>query len=300
VGKRRYGRYLVETGNEDKVFFPDANLTKGDLIDYYERIAETLLPYLRGRPISMHRFPDGIEGKSFFQKERPEYFPDWIDRVTVGKEGGTVTHVLVENTASLVYIANQACITPHVWLSRKDKPKHPEMILFDLDPADDEFEPVRTAAVRLHEILEEVGLPSFVKTTGSRGLHVAVPLDRSADFEEAREFAQGLAAILVHRHPEALTVEQRKENRNGRLFLDTNRNAYGQTAAAPYAVRARPGAPVAVPLDWDEVSDGVNARSYTVRNIFRRLGQKRDPWKEFRRRARSLRGPWKRMDTMLP
>jgi bifunctional non-homologous end joining protein LigD len=287
---RRFGRYVIETSNEDKVLFPGDGLTKGDLIDYYERIAGTMLPHVAGRALVMRRFPDGIDGEGFFQKAVPDYFPDWIETTTVRKEGGWQTLVVCDKAATLAYLANQACVSLHPWLSRVDRPDHPDRLVIDLDPPrGGDFAPVRWAALRCRELLEELGLPSFVKTTGSRGLHVVVPLDRAADFDTVRSFARGVAGVLAARHPDRLTAEVTKAKRRGRVYLDAGRNAYAQTAIAPYAVRARPGAPVAAPLDWKDLrGTRVTARSFTIRNVFRRLGQREDPWAGLARRGRSL------------
>jgi bifunctional non-homologous end joining protein LigD len=277
--KVRLEGHIIELSNTNKVFFSGEGITKGDLIDYYQRIAEVMLPYLIGRPVTMHRFPDGINGGGFYQQEVSDYFPGWIERVSVKKEGGSITHIVCQNKATLVYLANQACITPHVWLSREDRLNYPDLLLFDLDPPEDNFAPVRQAAFFLRDLLQELGLESFLKTTGSRGLHIIIPLDRSAVFDKVRAFAQDVAHLLVKWHPEKITDEQRKEKRGNRVFIDTLRNSYGQTAVAPYAVRAKAGAPVAAPIDWDEVAEpNLNSRSYNIKNIFHRLSSKKDPW----------------------
>jgi bifunctional non-homologous end joining protein LigD len=273
----------IEVTHADRVLFPDDGITKGDLVDYYWRIAEQAMPHVRGRPLALQRFPEGIHREGFFQKDVPQHFPDFIGRVTLAKEGGTTTYAVVENPAALAYLAQQGCITPHAWPSRADRPDRPDRINFDVDPPDDAADVdvalLRHAARTLRRILEELGAPSFVKTTGSRGLHLEVPLERSATFAEARVFARGVAEIVAGRDPERFTVEQRKAKRAGRLYLDTMRNSYAQHAVAPYAVRALPGAPVATPLDWEELGDRrFHPRRYTIRNIFRRLGQKADPW----------------------
>lgn len=279
----------IEFSNLDKVLFPKSGLTKGDLVEHYRRIAEFALPHYRDRPLSMQRFPDGIDAEGFFQKNLPDYFPGWIDRVALKKEGGSVTYVLANHAATLVYLANQGCITPHLSLARQDKPDHPDLMIFDLDPSDDDFGKVQNAAKKLRALLDELALASFVQTTGSRGLHVVIPLDRSAAFDEVRDFARALADCLAGRHPNSLTTEQRKSNRGDRVFLDYLRNAYGQTAVAPYAVRAIEGAPVATPLNWDEVGRReLHAQKYTIKNIFRRLAQTGDPWSGIGRRAHSL------------
>ena len=232
----------------------------------------------------MERYPDGIGKPSFFQKAVPPYYPDWIERVTVKKVGGTITHVVCNNEATLVYLANQACITLHIWLSRIEKLRCPDQTVFDLDPAGESFEPVRAAAQSFGELLDKLELPVYVKTTGSRGLHVAVPLGRDEDFDSVRAFARRLAEIVVDGDREHRTLEQRKERRHGRVFEDTNRNAYAQTVAPGYAVCGRPGAPVSLPLDWSELDrKDLRPNGVTVRSVFDRLGKTGDPWLDFRR-----------------
>jgi bifunctional non-homologous end joining protein LigD len=239
----------------------------------------------------MHRFPNGIHEQGFFQKEAPEYFPDWITRapVELKEAGGQQLQVVCDKAATLVYLANQACITPHAWLSRLENLAHPDKMIFDLDPPGDDFDPVRAAALALKEMLEQAGLVPYLMTTGSKGLHVVVPLDRSDHFDTVREFARELANVLAQREPDRFTTEVRKDQRKGRLFLDYLRNAYGQTAVAAYAVRAKPGAPIATPLDWEEISaTRLDSQRYHIGNIFRRLGKKDDPWKGMMEKARSV------------
>lgn len=270
----------IELSNRDKLFFPDAGITKGDLVDYYRRIAEVALPHYRDRPLSMQRFPDGIVAEGFFQKTAPDYFPEWIETAEVAKEDGSVRHVIANSAATLVYLADQGMITPHLSLSRVDDIDSPDRLIFDLDPSDGDFAKVQAAARHVRAALDELSAPAFVQTTGSRGLHVVVPLDRSAGFDVVREAAQRIAEKMAARLPDALTVAQRKARRGSRVYLDTGRNAYGQTAVAPYGVRARPGAPVATPLDWNEaLAADMSPRKYTITNIFRRLGNKEDPWR---------------------
>lgn len=286
--ERRFGRYLVELSSDDKPFFPDDHLTKGDLIDYYDRIAETMLPHLRDRPLTLHRFPDGIAGEGFFQQARGDYFPDWLEGLDVdhGGDTGRVTHILCDHRAALVYLANQGTITLHAWLSRRDQLRCPDQIIFDLDPPGDDFEPVRRGARLVKAGMEAAGLVPFLKTTGSRGLHVVAPIRPEAEFGQVRELAKKLAARLADAHPDELTTEQRKNKRRGRLYLDIMRNVFGQTAVAPWSVRAKPGAPVATPLAWRELDDPeLGPRSFTVTNVFRRLGQRRDPWAGMTRHA---------------
>lgn len=291
----RAGGHTVEVTRPDKVLFPDDGLTKADLVAYYQEVAARMLPHLRGRPLMMERYPDGIDHRPLMQKNVPDYFPSWIHRAEVRKVGGTVVHPIADDTAALVYLANQACVTPHRWLAKADKPDHPDRLVFDLDPPDDDFAPVRDAAAALRELLDELRLRSAVMTTGSRGLHVVVPLDRSADFDTVRAFAQDAAEVLAVRHPDALTTAPRKQARHGRLYLDVQRNAYAQTAVAPYAVRARPGAPVAAPLDWSEVeARGLTARRWTVESVLDRLDD--DPWKGVLTRGHGLGAARRRLD----
>ncbi len=297
--KIRIGRHAVALSSLDKVLFPDVGVTKGDLIEHYRRVAARMVPHMKGRPVSMQRFPDGIDGAGFYQKAAPDYFPDWIRRVTVDKEGGTVEHAICDDAATLVYLANQNCITPHVWLSRADRLQHPDRLIFDLDPPGEEFDAVRFAAKALRELLGELGLDPFVMTTGGRGIHLLVPLDRRADFDTVRGFARDAAELLAARHPDRLTIEARKNKRRGRLFLDVMRNSYAQTAVPPYAVRARAGAPVAAPIAWRELSDpGLTGARWNTRNVASRLRRK-DPWRGLSRHARSLAGPRRKLDRLM-
>jgi bifunctional non-homologous end joining protein LigD len=285
----RVGRQWVHLTRPQKVLFPDDGIDKRELAEYYERIAATMLPYLRDRPVTMERFPDGIRGPRLVQKRAAAYFPRWIHTASMPKQDGTVRHVVCQDAATLVYLANQACITPHVWLSRIDKPHQPDHMIFDLDPPDDDFRAVCRAALRLRDLLKREHLEAFVKTTGSRGLHVLVPLSRRADFDDVRAFARALAADLVESDARQLTLEVRKDKRAGRIFIDTARNAYAQTAAPPYAVRPRPGAPVAAPLEWRELEDPrLTPDRYTIRNIFDRLQRRGDIWKDVARHAQTL------------
>lgn len=291
----------VEISNPDKVLFPDDGLTKADLAAYYGRVAETMLPHLTGRPLHLQRFPDGIDGEEIHQKRVPGYFPDFVRRVEVPKRGGGIlTHAVAENAETLVYLADQAVVTPHTWLSRVDELDCPDQVAFDLDPSRRGFDALRDVVRSLKDILEDVGLVPFVKSTGSRGLHVVAPLDRSANFDIVRAFARDVAEVVAARDPGRLTTEQRKEKRRGRLYVDTARNAYAQTAVAPYAVRARRGAPVAVPLSWDEVGrKDFHPERYTLRNVFRRLSRKGDPWADIGRHARALSRARGRLDELL-
>src|ERR1700751_1733018 len=275
------GGITVPITHPDKVLFPADGITKADLARYYADAAGRMLPWLRDRPITMVRYPDGLDGQRFFQKNAPSYFPDWIRRVRVGKEGGEFEPAICNKPAPLVYLANQACIEIHGFTSRVDKLDAPDQVVFDFDPPDGErFAEARRAALWARDLLDgELGLTSFVRTTGGRGLHVHVGLNRRADFDDVREVTHGGAAVLARRPPDAITVEQRKDKRGMRIYADVMRNAYAQTVVASYGVRARPGGPVATLLSWAEgEDDGLEPRRFTMATIRSRLDRGPDPW----------------------
>ena len=280
----------VEISKPDKVLFPQDGITKLDLARYYEGVAERMLPFLRDRPINMQRFPDGIDGSSFYEKKVPSHFPQWIRTVEVDTADGPQRQVDVADRRSLVYLAQQACITPHPWLSTRDDLDRPDQLIIDLDPSDDTestLGKVRRATRMTGELLDDLGLTPYLKSTGSRGYHVVVPLRAVEGFDEVRAFARGVAERLVEREPDLLTIQARKAKRGDRVLVDVLRNGYGQTAVPPYAVRARPGTPVAIPLDWDELSR-IEPAQVTVANVGRRLGAASDPWRGWRRHASGL------------
>ncbi len=278
----------MQISNPDKVLFPDDGVTKADLASYYERMAEAMLPWLRDRPAAMVRYPDGLRGESIMQKNVPRYFPGWIRTAEVPKQGGTVRQVVCDRPGTLGYLAGQACIEVHAFLSRVGRLHQPDQLIFDLDPPDDApFGQVVAVASELRSLLEgELGLVPFVKTTGGHGLHVHVPLTAADDFDAAREFALQITRTLAHRLPDLATTEQRRASRGGRIYLDVMRNAYAQLAVAPYSVRARPGAPVATPLSWTELDDrALRPGQFTIATVPGRDG---DPWAPMRRRRFGL------------
>lgn len=295
--KLELGPRTLEVGNTQKVFFPESGIVKGEVVRYYARIARTMLPHVGGRPVSMERLPDGLGGPRWYHKEAPDHFPDWIERVRVPKKGGSVNHVVVRTAADLVYLADKGCLTPHVSLARVEQLNRPDRMVFDLDPSVDDLGVLRDGARALRTLLEELGLVPFVMTSGSRGFHVTVPLLPEDDTEAVHAFAHDVARLIVAGDPDRFTIEHRKAKRGDRVLVDYFRNGWAQTAVPPYAVRARPGAPIAAPLDWDELGR-THARSYTIRNAFRRLGQKPDPWRGIGRRARGLAGPRSRLEAM--
>lgn len=277
----RAGRRVVEVRRPDKVLFPRDGLTKADLAEYYRELAPFMVPELRGRPLMLERLPEGV-GKQphFMQKATPDHYPDWVRRAELAKEGGTVLHTICDDAATLVFLADQACVTPHRWLSRVDRPNHPDRLVIDLDPPGEDFEAVREAARRLKDLLDELRLPSCLMTTGSRGMHVVVTLDGETDFDGCRAFARDLTELLADRHPDSLTTAVRKNRRGDRLYLDIQRNAYAQTSVAPWAVRAREGGPVAAPLSWDRLDDrDLGPRNWSLREVrsVRELAESK-PW----------------------
>jgi bifunctional non-homologous end joining protein LigD len=290
----------VAITHPDKLLFPEDELTKADIADYYEAVSEWMLPHVRNRPISMQRFPDGIDRGGFFHKNVPDHFPDFVKRVEVDKRGGTLTQAVVCNPQTLVYLVGQNMITPHVWLSRADRLRQPDRIVFDLDPAPGaDFAAVRRAARRTGDLLREVGLEPFAQVTGSKGIHVWTPLRRRATFEEVKPFARAAAELLAGRFPDELTTEFRKAERGGRILIDVMRNAYAQTAVPPYAVRPRAGAPVATPIAWEELSESrLRADRWTVTNVLRRVRSKGDPWADIASFARGLSRAHKRLESL--
>lgn len=270
------GRFILNTTNENKILFPKDGITKGDIIKYYSMMAETMLPFTQNRPISMQRFPEGIHQESFYQKDKSEFFPTWIDSVSVEKKtGGDTEYVIINNAATLVYLANLACLTPHLWLSSVNNLKKPDRIIFDLDPAPtNTFADVKKAAFALKEILDELGLESFALLTGSKGIHVTVPIKPHYTFAKVRTFAKQVAEVLIHRYPNEYTINPRKEKRKKLLLIDYFRNGFGATGVAPYAVRAKDGAPVATPVTWYELTRIKSSDQFTIKTI-----QKRPHWK---------------------
>lgn len=263
----------------DKVLFPDDGITKGDLAAYYETIAPVMLPHIVGRPVTLERFPRGIGEKGIYQKNVVKGFPEWLERVEVGKKDGTVHHPVVRDVRGLLWLANQNSITPHVWASRAPHVEKPDICIFDLDPSDDDGDRLRAAAIFLREVLGEFGLTSWVKTSGSKGYHIAVPLDGKADWGHVARFAHGVGELLVQRDPTNFTREFYKVDRGGRILIDTGRNEYSATFAAAYAVRPRAGAPVSAPCRWDELANGeAGPRAFTLRNMPARVAALGDVW----------------------
>jgi len=285
------GRYTIDISNSDKVLFGKSNITKKDLILYYQAIAPIMLTHCYNRPISMQRFPDGINKEGFFQKNAADYFPSWIKSFAIPKETGEiVNYVVINKAATLIYLANQGCITPHLWLSRIDKIKKPDRLIFDLDPAPRvSFSEIQYIAQQLKNLLDQCNLPSFCMLTGSRGVHIVVPLKRIHTFEETRTFAYDIATILAQKFPQSATIIMQKNRRGTRIFIDWLRNGFGATTVAPYAVRAHEGAPIATPVTWHELLlPHTKSQKYTIKNILARIQKMGDPWKKIQEHAITL------------
>lgn len=279
-----------KVNNKDKIFYPKAGYTKKDIMNYYEKISPYMLLFLKDRPVSMLRFPDGINGKRFYQKDAPDYFPEWITTQKIKKKkGGTTNYVICNNKAVLVYLASQACLTPHIWLSKIGEVKKPDKLIFDLDPSDEDFKKVKFAAQIIKDFFEtNFSTKTYVMTTGSTGLHIFIPLKPVQKFEEVLKFAQDAALFLAQKHPKKLTTETLKKNRGNRIYLDVLRNAYGQTSVCPYSLRAIENAPIATPLDWKELKNIKSSQQYTLSTIFKRLGKKENPWNDIKENEVSL------------
>jgi bifunctional non-homologous end joining protein LigD len=284
----------------EKVLLPQDGITKGELASYYEAIAPFMLPHVRARPVTMERYPSGIDRQGFMQKNIAKGFPEWLERVEVPKAEGTVHHPLVGDTRSLLWLANQNCITLHVWTSRAPELFQPDLCVFDLDPSTNDPAVLHAATLGVRDLLAELSLPSWLKTSGSKGYHIVVRLDGTAGFEEVAGFAHGVGAVLVKRDPEHLTQEFSKADRGGRIFVDTGRNGYSATFAAPYSVRPKPGAPISAPCTWAELEGGeVGPQTFSLKTMARRVAEVGDVWSDMQKQRFSLRRPMESLHMLL-
>jgi bifunctional non-homologous end joining protein LigD len=280
----------VRLTHPERLMWPDDGITKGDLYDYYGAIADVMLPHVRDRPVSLQRFRDSVEKGGFFQKEVPKGAPEWVRTVAVPKHGGVVHHVLANDRETLQWLAQQGCVTPHVFTARADRVERPDRLVIDLDPSQDDFAQVRRAAQACGEALRDRGLEPFAMVTGSRGIHVVVPLKRTRDAEDVLAWSRRFADELAEADPEHLTTEFRKVNRDDRIYVDVARNGVAQTVVPPYATRPRPRAPVATPLRWEELGDdALRPDGWTLKTIMGRLDELGgDPWDGIGAAARAL------------
>jgi len=280
----KFNNRKLTLSNLGKIFFPVPNYSKQKVLDYYRNISPVMLPHLAHRPLNMQRAPDGLDGDIFYQQAAPDYFPDWIDTITLSRaDGSPIRHALCNSSAALLYLANQAVLSFHTWLSKTPDLGYPDKLIFDLDPPPGHnFDLVVQAAVNIKNFLDRISVRCGVMTTGSSGLHLVIPLLPRFSFDQVRDTARKIASCFARKSPLQYTLETLKEKRKGRLYLDYTRNAYGQTTICPYSIRTLPRAPIAVPLDWHELhKPGMDSQKYNLSNISRRLGQKEDPWKHF-------------------
>jgi bifunctional non-homologous end joining protein LigD len=283
---------VITITHPEKILFPDDGITKGELAGYYEMIAPFMLPHIVHRPITMERYPAGIGKKGFIQKDVSKGFPEWLERVEIPKKDGIVHHPLVTDVRSLLWLVNQNSITPHVWTSRAPNVYCPDICVFDLDPSINDAAMLRDAALAVRGVLEEVGLPSWVKTSGSKGFHIVVPLDGKTNMGEVAGFAHAVGALLVRRNPKTFTQEFHKVDRGSRILVDTGRNGWSATHAAVYAVRAKAGAPVSAPCTWEELeSERVHPQTFHLKSMAGRVEKVGDLWADMRLRKRSLKRP---------
>jgi len=273
----------VKFTHEDKMMFPEAGITKRDVLHFYERIAARLLPHLRDRPVTLERLPEGLDGKAaphFWQKNTPSYYPQWIPRAGLFSETGkSVQYAVVNDRETLLYLVNQGALTFHVWFSRVQNLDRPDFVLFDLDPGEASFAEVVTVAKQLHSILEAEKIAAFVKTSGKSGLHVLTPWEQAGGYDEARGWALHVAQRVIAELPDIATVERRKDKRRRRVYVDVMQNARGHHVVPPYVLRVVPQATVSIPLEWQELIPKLDPRQFNLRTIFRRLArQKTDPF----------------------
>ncbi len=291
----------VRVTNPEKAFWPEDGYTKLDLVNYYREISPWILPHLADRPVVLTRYPDGIEGKSFFQKNAPDFAPKWVRRVRLYSEGSErdLNHFVADDVETLLYLANSAAIPLHVWQSRVSHLAQPDFLVLDLDPKDAPFADVVAIARFLNELCDDLELPSFVKTSGSTGLHVAVPLGRRVNYEQSRSVAQLLALVTVRELGEIATVARRPSQRDGKVYVDYLQNGHGRLIAAPYCVRPKAGAPVATPLEWSEVDESLRIGDHTIATVPERMKSRPDPMRDLLRLEPDLPAALERLQTRL-
>lgn len=292
----------AEVTNRDKVFWPQEGFTKGDLVDYYDAVSRWLLPYLKDRPLVLTRFPDGIEGKSFYQKDAPVYTPDWIRLEPLYSEGSAreIRYFVVESAAALTYVANMGAIPLHIWLSCVRDLPHPDWCVLDLDPKGAPFTDVVEIARALHRLCKQIGLPNFVKTSGSTGLHVFIPLGRRYTYEQSRTLGELLANVVVSQLPEIATVRRSVGDREGKVYIDYLQNGHGRLIVAPFSVRPLPGAPVSMPLSWSQVTKRLSIERFNLDTAPRMLAaRKQDPWERALSDSADLLGSLERLGALV-
>ena len=294
--KRKVDKFAKEYGfllNVDKVYWPKEKITKGELLNYYAKMAKVILPYLKGRPESLRRFPDGISGKSFFQKN-VKNAPEWAKTMMI--KG--INYLMIDDVRSLLYAVNLGCIELHPFFSRRGSLERPDFMVFDLDPVDVSFDRVVETARVLHDVLEKIGVPNYCKTSGSRGLHICVPLRGGYSYEEAKYFAMAVAAVVHKKYPKFTSLERMPSKRKGKVYIDCFQNNRGQTIAAPYCVRARAGAPVSMPLEWNEVKKGLKPEEFNLFNSLQRVEKNGDMFKPLLKKKANLKQAIRKLEKL--
>jgi bifunctional non-homologous end joining protein LigD len=263
----------VKFSNLDKVFWPEEKYTKGDLIEYYRSMAPWLLPYLKDRPVVLTRYPDGINGKSFYQKDAPGFVPDWIQTIPIWSEDTQrdIQYFVCNDVESLGYLVNLGTIPLHIWMSRIDDLTKPDWCLIDLDPKDAPFEHVLTLAKTMQQLCDQVEMPAFIKTTGKSGLHIMLPLGRQMTYDQSLKFAMLFARLVTDRHPDIATTQRTISKREGKVYVDAFQNRAGQLMVAPYSVRPSPGAPASMPIEWSELNAKLRNGNFTIVNAKKRM-----------------------------
>ena len=302
----RKGNRVVKLTSAERVLWPDDGITKGDLFEYYRAVSDWIVPHLRDRPFTMKRYPHGIEGEVFFQKQAPKHLPSWIPtrQFRTWPRGGKgasrlVDFALVNSVEAVLFMVQNNCIDMNAWYSRVDKPHRPDFVLFDLDPPDqaDGFELAIEVAHLIRELLEEVELPGYVKTSGADGIHVVAPITRRSTFEQTYDFAERASRLLERRHPGKVTTEWLKKKRRG-VLVDHRQNGWGKTIASVYSVRPKPGAPVSTPLRWEELTPSVRPRDFTMSVALERIEQHGDLFAAVLEESRPLAPAARRLDAL--
>jgi len=263
----------VKFSNLDKVFWPEEGYTKGDLIEYYRSMAPWLLPYLKDRPVVLTRYPDGINGKSFYQKDAPGFVPDWIQTIPIWSEDTQrdIQYFVANDVETLVYLVNLGTIPLHIWHSRIDDLTKPDWCLIDLDPKDAPFEHVITLAKTMRKLCEQVEMPAVIKTTGKSGLHIMLPLGRQMTYQQSLQFAILFSRLVTDRHPDIATTQRTISKRDGKVYVDAFQNRAGQLMVSAYSVRPSAGAPVSMPIEWDELNAKLRNSNWTIKNALKRM-----------------------------
>lgn len=278
----KIGKATLHLTNQNKVYFPDDGITKGDIVNYYNEVANFILPYLKDRPQSMNRFPNGINGPSFYQKDVDvDKMPSWLRTEPIFSESNnaTIDYIICNDKQTLLYMANLGCIDINPWNSTLKKIDNPDWIVMDIDPEKEDFAAVVKTALTVKEVMNELEAECYCKTSGATGLHVYIPLDAKYDYETVKIFAELIANQVHMRLPDITSLERSIKKRNHKIYIDFLQNRKGQTLAAPYSVRPKPGATVSTPLEWNEVNETLSPSQFTIENVIERLKEKGDLWK---------------------